>query len=111
MPSVFRAVTVAAVFALASITVVHAYVIPGPARNVDYRRRDLNVRIIEETSAHTVRTSLAAGPATGSDVDGQDSDFLNKLDLFNKYVKQADTNGDNIREPLSLLRSMRKSLL
>jgi hypothetical protein len=95
MPSIPRGVVVIMI-ALASATAIQAYVIPEPLRSVDYRRHDLNVRIIEETSTHTVQTSSAAGSA--SELNGRDSDFLSQLSILSNYVTQANVNSKNMRE-------------
>jgi hypothetical protein len=101
MPSTVRAILFAAAsFALVSMTAVQAYAIPEPLRNIDYRRRDLNVRIIEETSTHTVQTPPAVVPS--SDLNRRDSDIINQLGVLNNYYKQININRDNIRKVLLL---------
>jgi hypothetical protein len=81
----------AASFALVSISTVHGYAIPESLRNIDYRRHDLNVRIIEETSKRTVQTS---GPP--SDLNQRDSDYVGQIGLINNYYKQANINSNNL---------------
>lgn len=96
MPSTARVVILAAVsIALVSMSTVQAYAVP-PLRNVDYRRRDLNVRIIEETSTHAVQPASIVD--SGSKLNKRDSDFVSQLGLFNNYYKQVNTNSDNIRK-------------
>lgn len=92
-----RIVVLAAVsIALVSISTVQGYAIPASIRNVDYRRRDLNVHIIEETSTHNVQPSSTVESRTG--LNQRDSDFLNQLGLFNSYYKQINVNNNNLRK-------------
>ena len=95
MPFTVRISVLAAGFlALASISVVRAYAIPDALSGVDYRRRNLNVRIIEESSTHTVHTSLPVGPAPR--IGQRKTDYDSKLELFNKYYTQVNINNNNL---------------
>lgn len=94
MPFTARVVVITAFsIALASMSLVQAYAVPSSLQNFDYRRRDLSVRIIEETSTHTIQPSSASG----SKLNKRDDDFLSQMGLFNNYYKQVYTNSDNLR--------------
>jgi len=89
-------VLAAASIALVSMSTVQAYAIPASVRNIDYRRRDLSVRIIEETSTHSVQPSSIVGSST--ELNQRDSDFFNQIGLFNSYYKQINVNNNNLQD-------------
>lgn len=94
MPSTARIVSLAAVsIALVSMCSVQAYAVPS-SLNFDYRRRNLNVRIIEDISTHTIKPQYVESDPK---LNKRDADFLSQMGLFNSYYKQVNTNGDNLR--------------